>query len=213
MTLALSGKTRARQVALITIGLAVSAVATFFALLGAPHSVDGAGNGSENCPGVGETRDGYGDNFTLEVSSQRVEAICIKSGTGMFGGSGHSGPIPDVAANPLTPDYDDGCYRVWITLDGHFVVVSRYGTPGPGCQALGHVDLIFDLASPTATPTNTPTRDPNEHADEHSYQHAHEHADEHADEHARRTRPTNTPTNTSHATRRRVHPRPRRQVR
>ncbi len=96
----------------------------------------------------GDHEDEHDGNFHISISNHTVDAVCIKSGSNMFGGTGHSGPLTQGS-------YENGCYSVWISLGGHLVIVTR-NSHSESCQSIGHVDLIYDLAPPTATPTDTP---------------------------------------------------------
>jgi hypothetical protein len=83
-----------------------------------------------------------------------VTGVCIKSGQEL----GHTGPLAngtyDGNGNPVAPGSPTACYTV-SGVGTPTVTVTRVGD-GSDCQAISHIDVLFEKAAPTPTPTNTP---------------------------------------------------------
>lgn len=128
--------------------LLVATLATICIVVFSPRPAAGVGNGEAPCGPSDLTLDGS-DSFSFSSPAAVVQAVCLKSGSNMFGGAQHSGPL-------INGTYEAGCFTVAISPDGHLVTVTR-DLSGPLCQAIGHVDIIFGgLADPTSTPTPVP---------------------------------------------------------
>ena len=105
------------------------------------------------------------DPSGLTLPAGPINAVCIKSGSKMFGGSGHSGLIT------TNGDYGDpapghpNCYTVSGLGTTEVTITRNLRGPvtGPAndpstlwCQQISHVDVPVQ-STPTPTPTPTPT--------------------------------------------------------
>jgi hypothetical protein len=109
-----------------------------------PALADGEGSSPEcdNDPGsVNGGVTGTDDLVTASAPSGNVvTGVCIKAG------QLHTGPLAN------------GTYSACYVVSGvgtQTVTVTRVGS-GPDCQAISHIDVLFERATPTPTPTNTP---------------------------------------------------------
>ena len=97
------------------------------------------------------------------TSGQVVSGVCIKAGTNMFEGDGHSGILGNGT-------YETACYTILGVGTGSLTVTKNFSSDS--CQDISHLDIYLTDGSnqnPTATPTATqseptftptPTQDP-----------------------------------------------------
>lgn len=138
-------------------------VITFVVLsqsFGQPAIADGGRNHEcENAQGKTEAGNQNSLSYTAP-SGKIVTGVCIKSGTNMFNGDGHSDTITSNGS------IENNCYNI-TGIGTQTVTVSRQGS-GSTCQGLSHIDVYYSVAStptpttitPTPTQTSTPTVTP-----------------------------------------------------
>ena len=104
----------------------------------------------------------------LTLPAGPITAICIKSGTNMFGGSGHSPLITTNGNYGGPPQGHPGCYTVSGLGTTAVTITRNFNGPvtGPAndpntlwCQQISHIDVPVQ-PTPTPTPTSTPTPTP-----------------------------------------------------
>ncbi|HEX5141952.1 MAG TPA: hypothetical protein VFX19_13495, partial [Dehalococcoidia bacterium] len=130
--------------------LALLAVGSSWAL-GPPPRASADGNGSptaclDTTPGVMGSVTGTDDLVTSTVEADEVvTGVCIKSGANMFPPDTHSGVLDNGT-------YENDCYQV-SGVGTQTVTVTRIGTPSSTCQAISHIDVVFEQAPPPETGT------------------------------------------------------------
>jgi hypothetical protein len=89
---------------------------------------------------------GTDDLVTSTVEADEVvTGVCIKSGANMFPPDTHSGVLDNGT-------YENDCYQV-SGVGTQTVTVTRIGTPSSTCQAISHIDVVFEQAPPPETGT------------------------------------------------------------
>jgi hypothetical protein len=109
-----------------------------------PALADGEGSPAECDSDPGSVNGGVTGTDDLVTASAPsgnvVTGVCIKAG--------------QLHTGPLANGTHFACYVV-SGVGTQTVTVTRVGS-GPDCQAISHIDVLFEKATPTPTPTNTP---------------------------------------------------------
>ncbi|MCR4306136.1 MAG: hypothetical protein NUV73_03575 [Candidatus Daviesbacteria bacterium] len=96
-----------------------------------------------------------GNDNILSVTApagEIVDGVCIKSGSNMFGETGHSGVLGNGT-------FEDGCYSI-SGVGTATATVTRVGS-GSDCQELSHIDGIFGTPiTPVSSPSPSPSASP-----------------------------------------------------
>lgn len=123
---------------LILATVTVFAVGAFSVALNSPTSY-ADGNGSPNdckdtSPNVLGSQSGTGGSVVVNVGAgNTVSGVCIKSGSGTFGGVTHSGVLANGA-------HDNGCYIV-AGVGSQVVTVTR-PVESNVCKDISHIDVV-----------------------------------------------------------------------
>jgi hypothetical protein len=104
------------------------------------------GDGSPAACNDGPNVDGSISPASDDLATHTVAAGNVVTGVCIKAGQLHTGPLGNGT--------HFACYVV-SGVGTQTVTVTRVGS-GPDCQAISHIDVLFDRATPTPIPTNTP---------------------------------------------------------